>query len=134
VTVACGEGETVNLQRQLGLIILVSISLLPVAAQAQGPGRKNVEVDDDGTVHLPAQAVPVSSLLSPEAKAYVARRLKDLQNPQMLGDNGLPRYLNGYIERQKVLYPVDREDTKIAGVHAYVPGGHTRGEPIPSLD
>jgi acetyl esterase/lipase len=102
------------------LIILVSTSLLPVAAQAQGPGQKNVEVDDDGTVHLPAQAVPVSSLLSPEAKAYVARRLKDLQNPQMLADNGVPRYLNGYIERQKVLYPVDREDTKIAGVHAYV--------------
>jgi len=35
-------------------------------------------------------------------------------------DNGVPRFLKGYLERQKILYPVDREDTKIAGVHAYV--------------
>lgn len=35
-------------------------------------------------------------------------------------ENGVPRFMKGYIERQKVLYPVEREDTKIASVHAYV--------------
>src|SRR4051812_6086799 len=70
---------------------------------------------------MPAQAVPMSSFLSPEAKAYVTQHLKDMQNPQMLApDNGVPRFMKGYLERQKVLYPVEREDTTIAGVHAWV--------------
>ena len=63
----------------------------------------------------------MSGFLSPEAKAYVTQHLKDMQNPHMLAqDNGVPRFMKGYLERQKVLYPVDRDDTKIAGVHAYV--------------
>ena len=70
---------------------------------------------------FPAQAVPMSGFLSPEAKAYVTQHLKDMQDPHMLAqDNGVPRFMKGYLERQKVLYPVDRDDTKIAGVHAYV--------------
>jgi acetyl esterase/lipase len=63
----------------------------------------------------------MSGFLSPEAKAYVTQHLKDMQNPHMLAqDNGVPRFMKGYLERQKVLYPVDLDDTKIAGVHAYV--------------
>jgi len=99
---------------------LMFLSLLPLAAQQQR-ARKSVIVDDDGTVHVPAQAVPMSSYLSPEAKAYVTQHLKDMQNPQVLEqDNGVPRFMKGYLARQKVLYPVDRTDTTIAGVHAYV--------------
>jgi hypothetical protein len=108
-----------RLKFQLGLTFL-SLCLPPLAAQ-QRAAKNTVVVDDDGTVHVPAQAVPMSGFLSPEAKAYVTEHLKDMQNPYMLAqDNGVPRFMKGYLERQKVLYPVDREDTKIAGVHAYV--------------
>ncbi len=96
------------------------LSLMPLAAQ-QRSARESVVVDDDGTVHVPSQAVPMSGFLSPEAKAYVTQHLKDMQNPQVLvQDNGVPRFMKGYLERQRVLYPVDRADTTIAGVHAYI--------------
>ena len=96
------------------------LGLLPLAAQ-QRSGRKTVVVDDDGTVHVPASAVPVSGFLSPEAQAYVTQHLKDMQNPQMLvQDNGVPRFMQGYLERQKMLYPALRVDARIAGVHAFV--------------
>ena len=102
--------------------IILAAAFLPVYAQGQAPSRpNNVVVDDDGTVHVPAQTVPMSGFLSPEAKAYVTQHLIDTQNPQMVAqENGVPRFMKGYIERQKVLHPVEREDTKIAGVHAYV--------------
>jgi epsilon-lactone hydrolase len=101
-------------------LFFFSILLMPLAAQDPA-ARKSVVVDGDGTVHVPAQAVPMSSFLSPEAKAYVTQHLKDMQNPHMLAqDNGVPRFMKGYLERQKVLYPVNRADIKIAGVHAYV--------------
>ena len=62
---------------------------------------------------------PASSARKP--KPTSPQHLKDMQNPHMLAqDNGVPRFMKGYLERQKVLYPVDRDDTKIAGVHAYV--------------
>ena len=102
-------------------IIFIGAGLAPLYSQEPAHARNNVVVDDDGTVHVPAQTVPMSSFLSPEAKAYVTQHLKDMQNPQALAsDNGVPRFMKGYLERQKALYPVDREDTKIAGVHAYV--------------
>jgi acetyl esterase/lipase len=44
-----------------------------------------------------------------------------MQNPEAVAQvDGIPRFMRGYIERQRVLYAVDREDTQIAGVHAYV--------------
>lgn len=105
----------------LSSAFLIGTAFLPVVSRGQAPSNNKVVIDDDGTVHIPAQAVPMSGFLSPEAKAYVTQHLKDMQNPQMLvQDNGVPRFMKGYLERQEVLYPVDREDTTIAGVHAYV--------------
>ena len=108
-----------RLRMPFGWMLLV-LSAVSAAAQQQ-ESRKPVVVDTDGTVHVPAQAVPMSGFLSPEAKAYVTEHLRDMQNPAMLAqDNGVPRFMKGYLERQRVLYPVAREDTRIAGVHAYV--------------
>jgi epsilon-lactone hydrolase len=93
----------------------------PLVALERVPQQTQVVVDDDGTVHIPAETVPLSIYLSPEAKVYVTEHLKDMQNPGLVAqDNGIPRFLKGYLERQRTLYPVDRSDTKIAGVHAYV--------------
>lgn len=86
---------------------------------AQPPSR--IVVDDDGTVHIPAQAVPMSAYLTPEGKAYMTQHLKYMLDPaQGAQQNGIPRYMVPYLERQRVLYPSEREDTTIAGVHVYV--------------
>ncbi len=79
-----------------------------------------VEIDANGDVHVPAHVVPMSSFLSPEGKAYVTEHLLNMQKPAMLvQDNGIPPLLAGYLERQREVFPVDRHDVTIAGVHAY---------------
>jgi epsilon-lactone hydrolase len=80
-----------------------------------------VIVQADGTVELPAESVPVSKFLTPEAKAYLVRHLHDMQDSNMTyADKGIPRFMVPYLERQRVLFPVIKDDRKIAGVHAYV--------------
>jgi len=93
----------------------------PALAADQASQTPSVVVDDDGTVHVPAQAVPLSEFLSPKAKAYVAQHLKDMQHPEQLAQvDGVPIFLQTYIARQRAQYPVVRRETTIAGVHAYV--------------
>jgi epsilon-lactone hydrolase len=100
----------------LGLLVLQSG---PALSQPLLPPK--VDVEPDGTVHMPAQSVPVSGFLSPEGKAYLTEHLRNLQRPEMLvQENGVPRLLAGYIARQRELFAVDREETTIGGVHAYV--------------
>jgi acetyl esterase/lipase len=80
-----------------------------------------VVVDPDGTVQVPAQAVPLSPFLSPEAKAYVTQHLKDMQDPEILKqDAGVPRFMKGYLARDYELFPVEKKEEKIGGVHVYV--------------
>lgn len=81
------------------------------------PGSTNqppkIVVQADGTVELPAQSVPMSKFLSPEAKAYLNQHLHDMQDPTKLEqDNGVPRFMVPYLERQKVLFPVVLDDQK----------------------
>ena len=91
-------------------------------AQAHRAGDlPKVVVETDGTVQVPAQTVPVSAFLSPEAKAYVTQHLKDMQNPDILKqDSGVPRFMKPYIARDHELFAVERKDEKIGGVHVYV--------------
>ena len=87
----------------------------------QPPAPNPVLVDPDGTVHVPAQAVPVSEFLSAEGRAYLRDHLLQVQRPAMLVQkDGVPPLLQGYLDRQHQLYAVNREDTHIGGVHAYV--------------
>jgi acetyl esterase/lipase len=99
------------------------------SAQADKPGGQNdkkekpadVKVQADGTVEVPAESVPVSKFLSPEAKAYLTQHLHDMQDPKMTeADKGVPRFMVPYLERQKALFAVNLEDRAIAGVHAFV--------------
>lgn len=97
---------------------------LAQSALAQGqaaPAPAKVIVDSDGTVHVPAETVPVSSFLSPEAKAYMAQHLIQMQDPEIVKqDQGVPRFMKPFLERDNVLFAVDRTDEKIGGVHVYV--------------
>ena len=93
------------------------------AKDAQGNTSQppKVVVQVDGTVELPAQSVPMSKFLTPEAKAYLNQHLHDMQDPKMTyQEKGIPRFMVPYLERQKALFAVKLEEQKIAGVHAYV--------------
>ena len=110
------------LARIASTVALTLACAAPAATLAQAaPPRPAVQIDDDGTVHAPAMTVPPSSFLSPEGKAYLAQHLKDMQNPAAVAQrDGVPVFMQGYLARQKALFPVVRQDTTIAGVHAYV--------------
>ena len=109
------------------LLLLCSALLglaLPITIFGQdrpAPEPPKVVVQADGTVEVPAQTVPMSSFLSPEAKAYVAQHLKDMQDPEILKqDAGVPRFMKGYLARDYELFAVEKKDQKVGGVHAYV--------------
>lgn len=100
---------------------LVSAQTNPSGAKHENEKPANLTVQSDGTVELPAELVPPSKFLSPEAKTYLAQHLHDMQDPNMTAsDKGVPRFMAPYLERQKILFAVDLEDTKIGGVHASV--------------
>ena len=112
------------------VFLVCTVSSLALVGTAQDnsktqPGNSNklapVVVQADGTVELPAESVPMSKFLTPEGKAYLNQHLHDMQDPPKLEQlNGVPRFMMGYLERQKTLYALKMDDTKIAGVHAYV--------------
>jgi len=106
-----GRGRLAPLFGALGLWVLIvpSAGAQPPASQQQPPAASQqpprIVVDDDGTVHLPAQAVPMSAYLSPEGKAYMTQHLKYMLDPAAgRQENGIPRYMVPYLERQRVLY------------------------------
>jgi acetyl esterase/lipase len=106
------------LWRKVGLTA-VAIVVSAAAGLAQVPPP--LKVDDNGTVHVSAISVPVSEYLSPVGKAYLADHLKRVQHPDQLKQtNGIPPLLAGYLERQRTLFAVNRVETTVGGVHAYV--------------
>ncbi len=80
-----------------------------------------VVVQPDGTVEIPPQSAPVSTFLSPKAKAYLTQHLKDMQDPEILKqDAGVPRFMKPYIARDYEMFAFDKKDEKLGGVHVYV--------------
>ena len=107
------------LLRSILLIPLFAISSFTQDRTGAAPPR--VIVHSDGAVEVPAQTVPMSSFLSPEAKAYVTQHLKDMQDPEILKqDAGVPRFMKGYLARDYELFAVEKNDTKVGGVHVSV--------------
>lgn len=97
------------------VIFTLLLLLAPVSAAAQ------VQVDSDGTVQMPAQAVPVSEYLSPEGRSYLVEHLLGLKNPDSFRMvDGVPALIAGYLGRQRELFPVNKTDTMIGGVHAVI--------------
>jgi monoterpene epsilon-lactone hydrolase len=111
----------------LGLLMALNVAsvalVVPTVTLAQDPPsaqHPKVTVEAGGTLEVPAQTVPLSAFLSPEAKAYVAQHLKDMQDPEVLRqDAGVPRFLKGYLARDYELFAVEKKDEKIGGVHVY---------------
>lgn len=102
------------------LVAIVAL-LTTVYATAQTTiAAHSVQVDSDGTVHMPAETVPPSAQLSPAARAYLAQHLHDMQNPQaVVQDDGVPRFMRSMIARDHTLFAVDRHIVQLGGVEAY---------------
>ena len=100
-----------------GIAAVMAATIASLAFAADPP---RVGLAADGTVSVPALSVPLTPYLSPEARAYMIQHLSDMQNAERLvQENGLPRFMRGYLVRQRELYPHTRTDTKIGGVHVY---------------
>jgi len=102
--------------------VLLALLFTPsIWAQDRPAEPAKVVVRPDGTVEVPAQVVPMSTFLSPEAKAYVTQHLKDMQDPEILKqDEGVPRFMKGYLARDYEIFAFEKKDQKIGGVHVYV--------------
>jgi len=112
--------------RRMAVMCVASFIAFTLAAQTPDKPANPVKIDDDGTVHVPAQSVPQSAYLSPEAQAYVTQHLKDMQSPPPSPKgNGVPGFIQPYLDRQKMLYTTEESDTRIGGVHViiYAPNG-----------
>ena len=111
-----------------GFLMLLAASLSPLFQCPFGLAQDNpvgeppkVVVQSDGAVAVPAQTAPLSTFLSPEAKAYLTQHLKDMQDPEILKqDAGVPRFMKPYIARDYELFAVEKKDETVGGVHAYV--------------
>lgn len=102
------------------LLIPLSTGRPSMAQDAAPQEPAPVVVDADGTVHAPAMAVPVSRLLSPQAQAYVAEHLKQMQQPELLMEkDGVPVFMQPYLASQKAQFAYERQDTSLGGVHVY---------------
>jgi acetyl esterase/lipase len=94
--------------------------LLLSASQAQNAPPAPLQIDPDGTVHVPAHEIPPSAFLSPEARSYLREHLRP--DPALLRagpDNGVPPLIRGYLDRQRELFPVSKQDVSIGGIHVF---------------
>ena len=106
--------------RNITIFAMVSLvggasALIAPAQTLSNATADKISVNAEGVVHVPAQDVPVSRFLSPEGKKYMADHLKAMASPGQYQKDAA-----GYLERQRILYPVNLEDTKVGDVHAYV--------------
>lgn len=129
---------TISLHRCVGAIGCAAIVLCALAlpsseasAESRADTRSAVlekpRIEPDGTVHLPAMTVPLSSYMSEEAKRLFVEEGAGFF--QTLGPNlsiaelrkaADDRYYGHMLERTKARYPVSIEALKIGGVPTYV--------------
>jgi epsilon-lactone hydrolase len=113
---------TIHLLCGLTIAFLLAANIrAQVDANAAAP---TIKVDPDGTVHIPPQTVPLSSFLSPEARAYVTYRLlhpDPAPDPDIAKERArIDAHLAPLIDKQKARYPVDIQPATIGGVATLV--------------
>jgi acetyl esterase/lipase len=119
MSIHCGHSSRRRAALHKALTILCIFTAMGPALAQSDPGGA-LKIDADGTVHVPAHSVPISDLLSTEARAYVTEHLLNMQRPEMLVQkNGLPPLLAGYLQRQREILPVERRELTLGEVHAY---------------
>lgn len=101
---------------------------LPGVGAAQSAGSSSeVPIEADGTVNVPAFALPPSIYISEQAKAALPRKPVDAEAPMVAalaaGKAGemrgrMAEYMAPKFKHYAELFPVTREETTIAGVQA----------------
>src|ERR1700758_226363 len=104
------------------LLLAGAAQLLLLAACGSQP-PPGLYVDRDGTAHLPPLSVPASKFMSPEARAKLIEHFSRPAAPPAAAPSGPPDYAAmradderrnaPYVERAKVLYPVNIEERVI---------------------
>lgn len=103
------------------IIVMLNHVWLVFAQNGRASSDAKVVIESNGTVDVPAHAVPLSSFLSPEGKSYMTQHLLDMQNPELVKQvEGVPIFMKHYLERDEEQFALDRKDLTIAGVHVYV--------------
>ena len=107
-----------------GLMIAFPLAANISAQEGANASAPAVTVDPDGTVHIPPQTVPLSSFLSPEARAYVTHRLLHPDpppDPDIAKERArIDAHLAPLIDKQKARYPVEVQPATIGGVPTLV--------------
>jgi acetyl esterase/lipase len=105
-------------------VMLGALGLLALASRAvAADGQAGLKVDADGTVHIPAYAVPPSSYMTDQAKAVYAEAMRHPIQP--VTDQGIQRYRESHnrlfyeprLAKAAARYPVNIEDGTLGGVH-----------------
>jgi epsilon-lactone hydrolase len=117
-----------NAPTRLPILLRLTIHLLcgltTALLLAPKAGAPTVKVDPDGTVHIPPQTVPLSSFLSPEARAYVTYRLLHPDpppDPDITKERArIDAHLAPLIDKQKARYPVEIQSATVGGVPTLV--------------
>lgn len=93
-----------------------------MAALGRGTRPNDIVIDPDGTYHLPAQAIPMSSLMSKELKESLLHDDLLARDPKYTErqPDGSTLIHQVHRERQAALFPLAKDDTKIGGVHVFV--------------
>ena len=109
---------------------VVLLLLLTQSLPASPAEPRRTTVDSDGTVHIPAFAVPLSRYMSEQAKQmFIDEALKPKATKANSSD-GIPPiaklrakvddWIRPMVEKAKILYPVNIEERKIGGVRTIV--------------
>lgn len=115
------------MNRKLPLFLLVfclCAARACVPAHGQDAHVKNpvkINVEANGTVRIPSVSIPISTFLSPAAKAYMTQHLQQMQNPYLVAQvNGVPRFMRPFLKKDHELFAVSMKQQSIGGVPVYV--------------
>ena len=119
--------------------VALSAGYAQQATQSKAQADRKISVDKDGTIHLPAFAVPLSSYMSEKARRTFVDQAFHTPNIDFTGPISKSReevdkkFYQPRLERAKAIYPVNIKEEKIAGVRTDVisPRG---GVPAPNRD
>ena len=114
----------VRLGRAAAVLLALAVGPERLTVAAEEPAQAEVNIDAQGTVHVPAFEVPLSSYMSEAAKQAFIRRSKETLNPLWLSMDAPIERLRALeeseardaLKRATTRYPVTIEARAIAGV------------------
>jgi len=117
------------------VLVLFFLASAAVSAQqgttaAQAPNSDTSYIDANGAAHI-TRVIPVPPDLSAEAKRSLSRPVSDAQHPQTLEQrrSGTDAWQNRAGAFSKTLYPVNVEESTIAGVPVHIIAPLTGADP-----